>query len=67
VGDDPTADVLGARRAGIEPILIDRHGRVHPPIGAGAQVGDVRVVSDLGELLDVLSISRPAELATPVA
>jgi putative hydrolase of the HAD superfamily len=67
VGDDPTADVVGARRAGIEPILIHRRGRQHPPIGAGAHVGDVRVVADLGELLDVLAISRPAELATPVA
>lgn len=67
VGDDPTADVVGARRAGIEPILISRHGRTHPPIGAGAHVGDVRVVADLGELLDVLAISRPIELATPVA
>ena len=62
VGDDPTADVLGARRAGIEPILIDRHGRVHPPIGAGAPVDGTAIISDMGELLDLLGIQRPPEL-----
>ncbi len=62
VGDDPTADILGARRAGIEPILIDRHGRVHPPIGAGAAVEDTAIIPDLGGLLDLLGIQRPPEL-----
>ncbi len=28
VGDDPEADVVGARRVGIEPVLIDRRGRL---------------------------------------
>lgn len=63
VGDDPTADVLGARRAGIEPVLVDRRGRAHPPIGAGAPTEGAPVVADLAELLDLLDIPRPAELA----
>jgi putative hydrolase of the HAD superfamily len=63
VGDDPDADVLGARRAGIEPVLIDRRGRLDRPIGAGARTGDVTVISDFGELLDLLRIERPAALA----
>ena len=31
VGDDPSADVEGARRAGVEPILLIRQGRRYPP------------------------------------
>jgi putative hydrolase of the HAD superfamily len=62
VGDDPKADVLGARRAGIEPVLVDRHGRAHPPIGADTPADGVTVVADLAGLLDVLAITRPAEL-----
>ncbi len=34
VGDDPDADVIGARRAGIEPVLIDRRDRHDTPIGS---------------------------------
>ena len=63
VGDDPKADVVGARRAGIEPILVDRHGRAHPPIGAEAPSDGVTVIADLAELLDLLGIARPVELA----
>jgi putative hydrolase of the HAD superfamily len=63
VGDDPTADVDGARRAGIEPILLAREGRRHPPIGAGATADGVPVIVDLGELLDLLGIARPRALA----
>jgi putative hydrolase of the HAD superfamily len=63
VGDDPTADVVGAQRAGIDPILIDRHGRVHPPIGAGAPLDGTAVIADLGELLDLLGVPRPPGLA----
>jgi putative hydrolase of the HAD superfamily len=63
VGDDPGADVLGARRAGVEPILVDRHGREHPPIGAGSPADGVPVVADFGELLDLLAVPRPAALA----
>lgn len=62
VGDDPEADVLGARRVGIEPVLIDRHGRTHPPIGSETEPGAVVTITDLGELLDLLGIDRPAAL-----
>jgi putative hydrolase of the HAD superfamily len=63
VGDDPTADVLGARRAGIRPVLLDRRGRRHPPIGAGSPTEGVPVVADFGELLDLLAVARPAALS----
>ena len=63
VGDDPDADVVGARRAGIEPVLIDRRGRLDTPIGADAVIDEVAVIADFGELLDLLGIARPAALA----
>jgi len=63
VGDDPAADVVGARRAGIEPILIDRRGRVHPPIGSDTPADGAPVIADMAELLDLLGIERPAALA----
>jgi putative hydrolase of the HAD superfamily len=63
VGDDPTADVQGARRAGIEAVLLARQGRAHPPIGAGALADGVPVITDLGGLLDLLEIGRPQGLS----
>ncbi len=63
VGDDPEADVVGARGVGIEPVLIDRRGRIDSPIGAGTEPGEVAVITDFGELLDLLRIERPVELA----
>ncbi len=62
VGDDPEADVLGARRAGIEAVLIDRRGRIDSPVGAGTSTGAVPTIRDFGELLDLLGIERPASL-----
>lgn len=62
VGDDPEADVLGARRVGIEPVLIDRRGRLDRPIGHGTETDAVPVIADLGELLDLLAIERPSAL-----
>jgi HAD superfamily hydrolase (TIGR01549 family) len=62
VGDDPEADVAGARRAGIEPVLIERRGRPDRPVGEAADLGDVPVIRDFGELLDLLGIERPATL-----
>ncbi len=60
VGDDLEADVLGAGRAGIEAVLIDRHGRYSR---AEASTGPaVTTISDLGGLLDLLGIERPAAL-----
>ncbi|MFW2388408.1 MAG: HAD family hydrolase, partial [Polyangiales bacterium] len=63
VGDDPEADVLGARSVGIEPILIDRKGRLAPPLGAEAETGAVPTIHDFGDLLDLLRIERPQALA----
>jgi putative hydrolase of the HAD superfamily len=63
VGDDPGADVIGARGVGIEPVLIDRHGRTHPPLGHETEHDEVACVADLAELLDLLGIERPSALA----
>lgn len=62
VGDDPEADVVGARRVGIEPVLIDRRGRIDSPIGAGTDAGPVALISDFYELLDLLELERPKGL-----
>jgi putative hydrolase of the HAD superfamily len=55
IGDSYTLDVLGARAAGITPVLLDRAGRYDP-----AQL-DCLVVHDLYELLDALAIPRPEQ------
>lgn len=62
VGDDPEADVMGARRVGIEPVLIDRTGRIDAPVGAGTETGAVATITDFGGLLDLLSIEWPTAL-----
>ncbi len=48
VGDHFYADVLGARSAGIKPVLVDRHG--HAPRG------DCEVISGLDELIPLLGL-----------
>lgn len=53
IGDSYTLDVLGARAAGITPVLLDRRGRVDPA------TMDCLVVRDLYGLLDALEIARP--------
>ena len=50
VGDSYILDVLGARAAGITPVLLDRPGRVDPAIV------DCVVVRNLYSLLDLLEI-----------
>jgi putative hydrolase of the HAD superfamily len=62
VGDDPGADVVGAQRVGIQPVLIDRRGRIHPPIGGEAPLDGVPIMRDFGDLLDLLGMERPAAL-----
>jgi putative hydrolase of the HAD superfamily len=52
VGDSYVLDVLGARAAGITPVLLDRAGRVDP-----AQV-DCLVIRDLGGLLAALEMEE---------
>ena len=59
VGDDLSADVVGARRVGIEPVLIDRRGRMEERVGEGTEIGEVVVIRDFGELLDLLGLERP--------
>jgi REG-2-like HAD superfamily hydrolase len=59
VGDDPEADVEGARRAGIEPVLIDRRGRTGPQLDPAGSTSHPPLIADFGELLDLLAIARP--------
>jgi putative hydrolase of the HAD superfamily len=51
VGDSVVEDIAGARRAGIEPILVSRDGQEGPP--------GVRTISGLGELAGELWRSCP--------
>ena len=67
MGDDPEADVIGARSVGIEPVLIDRKGRIDSPIGVGTETGSVPTIHDFGGLLDLLGIERPVALVEPGA
>jgi putative hydrolase of the HAD superfamily len=61
VGDSYRADVLGARAAGITPILIDRSVGDASRIEAAAPADDdVPVIADLFGLLDLLGVERPA-------
>jgi putative hydrolase of the HAD superfamily len=63
VGDSVSADVQGARGAGIRPVLISRGSHVHGDgHGRDIDLADVPVVSDMYGLLDLLGIDRPAEL-----
>jgi putative hydrolase of the HAD superfamily len=63
VGDNPEADVVGARRAGVEPVLIDRGGAHDEPRERAARARGAPVIGDLLELLDLLGIARPAVAA----
>ena len=60
VGDSYKADILGARRMGIEGVLIDRSG--NDPARARDEHGDaeVRVIADLFDLLEMLGLEPPA-------
>lgn len=62
VGDNVEADIVGARRADIEPVLIDRSEARHRDSETEPTIGDTPVISDLGDLLDLLSITRPTAL-----
>lgn len=48
VGDSVADDVEGARAAGVEPVLLARDGPV-------SVAGDVRVISSLGELVELVT------------
>lgn len=62
VGDSVSADVVGARALGITPVLIARPDRAPGVHGAGER-GDVPVIADLLELLDLLGVTRPESVA----
>jgi REG-2-like HAD superfamily hydrolase len=59
VGDDPVADVAGARRAGIQPVLIVREHRRAAIPDPEARADGAPVISDLDGLLDLLGVDRP--------
>ncbi len=60
VGDSYRADVGGARRVGINGVLIDRSGQDPARVRERLEDADVDVITDLFELLDLLGIERPA-------
>src|SRR3954467_2836944 len=60
VGDSYRADVMGARRVGINGVLIDRSGNDAARAREQNQDPELTVVTDLFELLDLLAIERPA-------
>ncbi len=63
VGDSYAADVLGARRAGITPVLIERSDRDPDQIRAERHEPNLPVVRDMYELLDLLGLARPVGAA----
>jgi putative hydrolase of the HAD superfamily len=65
VGDSYAADVQGARRVGLEAVLIDRGGGDPARIRAEREDPDLIVINDLLELLDLLGIERPAAVTAP--
>lgn len=50
VGDDVVADVEGARRAGVTPVWLNRHGKDWPAAGAPPPLA-VRTLVELADLL----------------
>jgi putative hydrolase of the HAD superfamily len=68
VGDSYKADVMGARRVGIDAVLIDRYSEDPARVREERGDPDLAVVRDLFELLDLLGIARPtAPVATTPA
>jgi putative hydrolase of the HAD superfamily len=64
VGDNYRADVVGARRVGITPVLIDRRGADAARASLEHGEPDLPLVRDLFELLDLLGVDRPAAART---
>ncbi len=61
VGDSYAADVVGARRVGITPVLIDRQQSGPARIREENNDPELPVIGDVLELLDLLDLARPAE------
>jgi len=60
IGDSYRADVVGARRVGINGVLIDRSGIDPARARDEHEDPELTVITDLFELLDLLRIERPA-------
>jgi putative hydrolase of the HAD superfamily len=67
IGDSYRADVFGARRMGIQAVLIDRHGGDPARVRDEREDPDLLVVADLYELLDLLGIARPTNTPEPAS
>jgi putative hydrolase of the HAD superfamily len=65
VGDSYAADVVGARRVGMTPVLIARNVGDPARIRQENEDPDLHVVADLFELLDLLGIDRPTKTPEP--
>lgn len=66
VGDSYNADVGGARKVGITPVLIEREQGDAARWRAEYEEPDLPVIRDLYELLDLLGIDRPMATRQPV-
>lgn len=65
IGDSYKADVVGARRMGISPVLIDRNETDPARVRDKHEDPDLTVVSDLYGLLDLLGVVRPISAPEP--
>ena len=65
IGDSYNADVRGARRVGISPVLISRGGTDLARVREDHDDPDLPVVADLYGLLDLLGIDRPITAPQP--
>lgn len=65
VGDSYKADIAGARGVGVSPVLIDRSGGDPDLQRVERNDPDLAVVADLYDLLELLSIERPASATAP--
>jgi putative hydrolase of the HAD superfamily len=64
VGDSYAADVVGARRMGITPVLITRYGADAARIRDEHQDPELPVIRDLYELLNLIGIATPEPQTT---
>jgi len=65
IGDSYRADIVGARRMGITPVLIDRTDGDPALVREKHEDPDLPVVGDLYGLLDLLGVARPTLTPEP--
>lgn len=65
IGDSYRADIVGARRLGIEAVLIDRGGTDLARVRDKHQDPALTVVGDLYGLLDLIGVERPTVMPEP--